>query len=463
ESLQEDHSSMDLPPQEVKPTDKSRRVIVFKTKEYKPRESLLTELFASSGEVTVAYNFLAGVFTLFFLRALFDDVVNHGIPFYHLWLVGWNFEQLPSTLLVWAGMFTSTFLPYTLMKYWAHIPAKKVTLLTDSYMLVAYLSYLIGFFYFPIRFLFSSRLNCACSFIITCESTRIAMKVHSFIRENAPRAIERKISGESIKPGEVSSWPSLEQFVYFMFCPAFVYRDEYPRTESIDWSRVRAHATHVFALIEFVNLVFTQFVQPILSSWDPAKVPLSENIIALFTFIPAGMICLICLFYGLLHSWLNLFSELMQFADREFYANWWNSQNMAEYYRNWNLVVHDWLYAYIYKDVAQLIGGRRGLSIAQTAVFFASAVFHEYWFGIAFRVFYPVMFMLYFVFGGIFYAVSRSISDRGVWNIAMWFNLLIGTGMFVAFYGQEWYARTRCAPFSNALVDFVTPRHWSCA
>lgn len=34
--------------------------------------------------------------------------------------------------------------------------------------------------------------------------------------------------------------------------------------------------------------------------------------------------------------------------------NWWNSSNMAEYYRNWNLVVHDWLYAYIYKDVAQV-------------------------------------------------------------------------------------------------------------
>lgn len=27
---------------------------------------------------------------------------------------------------------------------------------------------------------------------------------------------------------------------------------------------------------------------------------------------------------------------------------------MAEYYRNWNLVVHDWLYAYIYKDVAMV-------------------------------------------------------------------------------------------------------------
>lgn len=27
---------------------------------------------------------------------------------------------------------------------------------------------------------------------------------------------------------------------------------------------------------------------------------------------------------------------------------------MAEYYRNWNLVVHDWLYAYVYRDVGKV-------------------------------------------------------------------------------------------------------------
>lgn len=39
--------SMDLPLEEVKPTEKSRRVTVFKTKEYKPRESLITWVRAS--------------------------------------------------------------------------------------------------------------------------------------------------------------------------------------------------------------------------------------------------------------------------------------------------------------------------------------------------------------------------------------------------------------------------------
>lgn len=35
--------------------------------------------------------------------------------------------------------------------------------------------------------------------------------------------------------------------------------------------------------------------------------------------------------------------------------------------------------------------------------------------------------------------------------------------MFIAFYGQEWYARRgHCAPYSNAVVDFLFPRHWNC-
>lgn len=25
---------------------------------------------------------------------------------------------------------------------------------------------------------------------------------------------------------------------------------------------------------------------------------------------------------------------------------------MAQYYRDWNLVVHEWLYAYVYRDIA---------------------------------------------------------------------------------------------------------------
>lgn len=63
-------------------------------------------------------------------------------------------------------------------------------------------------------------------------------------------------------------------------------------------------------------------------------------------------------FFGLLHCWLNAWSELLCFADREFYRDWWNSSSFAEYYRKWNGVVHDWLYAYVYLDTMRILEGR---------------------------------------------------------------------------------------------------------
>lgn len=33
------------------------------------------------------------------------------------------------------------------------------------------------------------------------------------------------------------------------------------------------------------------------------------------------------------------------------FQDWWNSTTFSNYYRTWNVVVHDWLYTYIYKDV----------------------------------------------------------------------------------------------------------------
>lgn len=33
-----------------------------------------------------------------------------------------------------------------------------------------------------------------------------------------------------------------------------------------------------------------------------------------------------------------------------FLQDWWNSTSFANYYRTWNVVVHDWLYYYMYLD-----------------------------------------------------------------------------------------------------------------
>ena len=73
-----------------------------------------------------------------------------------------------------------------------------------------------------------------------------------------------------------------------------------------------------------------------------------------------------------LHSYLNMVSELTRFADRDFYhvsctfvnahslsicytshillQDWWTCTSFSEYYRKWNTLVHDWIRAYIYHD-----------------------------------------------------------------------------------------------------------------
>ena len=64
---------------------------------------------------------------------------------------------------------------------------------------------------------------------------------------------------------------------------------------------------------------------------------------------------------------IQLWAELLRFGDREFYKvslilmekgliyinmiefqDWWNIASINSYWRNWNLIVQDWLYAYAY-------------------------------------------------------------------------------------------------------------------
>jgi len=304
------------------------------------------------------------------------------------------------------------------------------------------------------------------------------MKVHAFVTENYSRGKRRKLalalgsSGTDEKTVPLSGpqempldegWPSLKQFIYFMFCPSLLYRDTYPRAPSRSWLKVLNHLLHGLAAIYITNLMFAFYIQPSYAAIDYTKAKWLQLLSRLFFASIWGGVSLLMLFYGLLHCWMNMWSEAMMFGDRRFYANWWNSQNMAEYYRNWNLVVHEWLYAYVYRDVALLVGKPWGLQLSQTLVFFLSAACHEYWFGVALRQFYPIIFTLYFIFGGVFFFVSRLIRSPSVWNLMMWFNLLIGTGLFISCYGPEWYARRQCERvFTNNWADFLVPRSWLC-
>jgi hypothetical protein len=51
--------------------------------------------------------------------------------------------------------------------------------------------------------------------------------------------------------------------------------------------------------------------------------------------VPAAYFWL-AMFYCVFHSYLNLWGEITGFADRRFYSDWWNANNLSEYWRKWN-------------------------------------------------------------------------------------------------------------------------------
>lgn len=72
---------------------------------------------------------------------------------------------------------------------------------------------------------------------------------------------------------------------------------------------------------------------------------------------------------------MNAVGEIMHFADRNFYCDWWNANNIDTFWRSWNMPVHRWCVRHLYIPVVDMGYSR---SSASLIVFFISAFFHEY-------------------------------------------------------------------------------------
>ena len=160
--------------------------------------------------------------------------------------------------------------------------------------------------------------------------------------------------------------------MYFLVAPTLLYRDSYVRYEIINLLDTGSrHFTVIFKIVCFRTkktnwkLVFWYFLQvfaimftTFAISWRyiehnyrwtgirPFEV--KQLIYLLLSGSLVGMKLCLLMFYALLHCWLNGFAEMLRFGDRNFYSDWWNSEEFVSYYRKWNIVVHEWLRAYIF-------------------------------------------------------------------------------------------------------------------
>ena len=151
----------------------------------------------------------------------------------------------------------------------------------------------------------------------------------------------------------------------------------------------------------YTYVIFIRFCAPFYRRAGSEPLTMQSFTISLFSSMVPASLVMVVVFFGVLHCWMNAWAELTRFADREFYSDWWNAKSFSTYYRKWNGVVHDWLHAYLYVDLARLFEKRFGLHAAKYISAFLvieiSAVIHELIIFCALGRFYPV---LLFMFGG---------------------------------------------------------------
>ncbi|KAH9282088.1 Sterol O-acyltransferase 1 [Echinococcus granulosus] len=458
------------------------------------RNSVLTDLFKISHIETVYHIFIA-VLLIFALNTVLSDVVEKGgvVHVYHFELLVWTFKGFFNVFHCWITMFLSTSLfVYLAFIMWAskRKPVHKFTNF-DFAFVILYVIYQVAFAILPVVFIFKYDIAPSSTAIVCLEQIRLMMKSHAFVRANigsamlsgeecehekARRRRRRPLTederfpvsacGDSVtEEVEITMSngipiPPFSQYLYFLFAPTLVYRSAYPRTPYIRWHFVTINLLQMGLCIVYTYFIFARFCFAYFANFGRSEqfnFSLRQLITSSFGCMLPGALLLLINFYAFLHCWLNAFAELLRFGDRLFYKDWWNSITFSAYYRTWNVVVHDWLYTYVYRDV-YAISGRNRRMLAQTAVFMLSAIVHEYVLTVVFRFFYPVLFI---IFGGVGFAIANLRGRSRLWNVGLWAGLFMGMGILMCLYSMEWYARKNCPP-AQGLIDLFIPRSWFC-
>ncbi|XP_076846702.1 diacylglycerol O-acyltransferase 1b [Brachyhypopomus gauderio] len=230
---------------------------------------------------------------------------------------------------------------------------------------------------------------------------------------------------------------SMKDVYYFAFAPTLCYELNFPRSASVRMGFLLRRLFEMLLLTQLLVGLTQQWMVPIIrSSMKPLQEMdysrMMERLLRLA--VPNHLIWLV-FFYWFFHSSMNFVAEILRFGDREFYRDWWNSETITYFWQNWNIPVHKWCIRHFYKPLL-----RKGASklVSQSAVFFASAFFHEYLVSVPLRMFRLWAFMGMMAQLPLAWVVSRYL--RGNYgNAAVWLSLIIGQPIAVLMYVHDFY------------------------
>ncbi|XP_021956008.1 diacylglycerol O-acyltransferase 1 [Folsomia candida] len=234
---------------------------------------------------------------------------------------------------------------------------------------------------------------------------------------------------------------SIKDLYYFVMVPTLCYELNFPRTDRV---RKRFLLRRMLELFFGMQLVLALFQQWIIPSVKNSLMPFSnmdviktqERLLKLA--IPNHLIWLIW-FYLFFHCYLNILGELLRFADRDFYQDWWNAPDIDTFWRTWNSPVHRWAVRHLYIPIIKQTNSK---FFAVSTTFFISAFFHEYLVSVPLRT-YKI-----WAFGGMMAQLPLSAlckfvvgqnGERKRWgNVVVWASLILGQPLCIMMYYHDY-------------------------
>ncbi|KIW01221.1 uncharacterized protein PV09_07265 [Verruconis gallopava] len=239
---------------------------------------------------------------------------------------------------------------------------------------------------------------------------------------------------------------TLVNFVDFLFCPTLCYELEYPRTPRRRYDELFYKTLAVFGCIFLLTVTSEEFIIPVLSEASArmhaiglagSSEKLMEQLLILaettsrllFPFMLSFLLVFLVIFEYL----LGAFAEITCFADRHFYADWWNSCDWLEFSREWNIPVHHFFRRHVYSASR---GANLSRPVATLITFFVSALAHELVMGCITKKlrgygFFAMMLQMPLVM------MQRTKWMRGkplLNNILFWCSMILGLAMMCALY-----------------------------
>eukprot|EP00357_Protocruzia_adherens_P006740 CAMPEP_0115000576 /NCGR_PEP_ID=MMETSP0216-20121206/16844_1 /TAXON_ID=223996 /ORGANISM="Protocruzia adherens, Strain Boccale" /LENGTH=493 /DNA_ID=CAMNT_0002365709 /DNA_START=37 /DNA_END=1520 /DNA_ORIENTATION=+ len=236
---------------------------------------------------------------------------------------------------------------------------------------------------------------------------------------------------------------TVKDFGYFAMVPTLSYETRFPVKKNFDWLAIVQYTLGFVFWFTSMCFAFAQLVLPQL-------VGRSGNFVYdLIQITPCCFLCWLVFFYAYFKFQLNLCAEWLKFDDKRFYDDWWNSKDLAEFWKKWNIPVHEWCLRHVFVESRYYL--KFSSPLAVFSVFFLSAVLHEVIFSYGFSVlrawgFIGMIIQFPFVVLGRVLKVHPKFG-----NLNMWVGPMIGNALALIIYFSEFWENNYAGLDVNSL------------